>query len=213
MRLYKNFLVLFFAFGLFGTNFASAEETNPELPTVEQIRQLYNELSGEWPKIPDTVLLLAQEAQDKNFFLNPPEISTITVILGQRFSPELPESLQDYRTQMSVTIAETLTHEEILLWFVNTIDLGQNCRGFPNAGMAYFGKSVEDLTIAEIAYFSVIIGSPVKYNPVTGYDDAIKRRNFFLMRMLAEDGTIPEEVAQAAADTEISARTPLGTCS
>ena len=47
----------------------------------------------------------------------------------------------------------------------------------------YFGKHVEDLTLAECATLASITKNPTKYNPATNPEELIKRRNHVLYEM------------------------------
>ena len=46
---------------------------------------------------------------------------------------------------------KTHTKEDILEWYLNIIGLGENCSGVQSASQVYFGKNVEELSLAECA--------------------------------------------------------------
>ena len=55
--------------------------------------------------------------------------------------------------------------DDILEWYLNIIPLGQRCYGVQSASWAYFGKDVEELTLAECASLIGITNNPSLYNP------------------------------------------------
>lgn len=189
----------------------SSENAGAELPTPAQIRQIYDDLADDWPEIPDVVLLVVRHAEDINYFEHPTQDTQIAIHLGKQFSPEKPQSFRNPNTPMSVVIGQALSHDEVLNWFVNQISLGQECRGIPDAGTAYFGKSVDALTLEEIAYLAAIMRAPEVFHPVASYDRAIERRNILLSQM-AGYGSISAEEARSAANTALVVKTPLGNC-
>jgi penicillin-binding protein 1A len=115
-------------------------------------------------------------------------------------------------SKTSVAIGNALYHEEILDWFINQVPMGQGCYGIPEAAMAYFGKTIAELRLEEIAYLAASISSPERSHPHQSRDQAIERRNFLLLSMMAKDGLISIEEAQRAAGAPLAARNPLGTC-
>jgi membrane peptidoglycan carboxypeptidase len=78
--------------------------------------------------------------------------------------------------------------------------------------MAYFGKTTAELRLEEIAYLAASIGSPERFHPHKSRDQAMKRRNYLLLSMMAKDGLISIEEAQHAAEAPLATRNPLGTC-
>ncbi len=101
---------------------------------------------------------------------------------------------------LAARIENTLSKDEILSLYLNEIFLGQNSYGVTAAAQTYFGKTLEELSIAEAAYLAVHPKDPNDYQPVRNYDRAVERRNFILKEM-AENGYITqEEAAQAKAE-------------
>ena len=62
------------------------------------------------------------------------------------------------------------TKETTLEWYLNFIWLGDRCRGVGAAAMNYFGKPVQELTLAECASLISITNNPTIYGP---YSDAV----------------------------------------
>jgi penicillin-binding protein 1A len=95
---------------------------------------------------------------------------------------------RDIRRKLSeVTIAllmETqFTKQEIFTLYVNKIFLGERAYGIGAAAEAYFGKTLDGLSIAEMATIAGIPAAPSIYNPVTGAAAASSRRAHVLTRM------------------------------
>ena len=66
--------------------------------------------------------------------------------------------------------------ETILEAYLNTIPLTGIIHGMEAGSIEYFGKHVEDLTLAECATLASITKNPTKYNPATNPEELIKRR-------------------------------------
>ncbi|MGL4543485.1 MAG: penicillin-binding protein 1A [Polymorphobacter sp.] len=78
-----------------------------------------------------------------------------------------------------------LTKPQILELYLNQIFLGRNSYGVEAAAQAYFGKSVSQLDLAQMAYLAILPKAPSNYNPVGNHDRAVARRNWVLGQMAA----------------------------
>ena len=76
--------------------------------------------------------------------------------------------------------------ETILEAYLNTIPLTGIIPGMEAGSIEYFGKHVEDLTLAECATLASITKNPTKYNPATNPEELIKRRNHVLYEMYTQ---------------------------
>lgn len=85
------------------------------------------------------------------------------------------------------------TKDEILWLYLNQIYLGSGAYGVESAARIYFGKSADELTLAESALIAGLPKSPSRYSPLVNPDLAIKRRNIVL-RQMADTGIITKEV-------------------
>jgi len=56
---------------------------------------------------------------------------------------------------------------QILEYYLNTINLGQNTLGVQAASKRYFNKNVSDLTLSECAVLAGITQNPSAYNPIS----------------------------------------------
>src|SRR6476659_6895747 len=105
---------------------------------------------------------------------------------------------------LAFRLESTLSKQQILELYLNSIFLGRNAYGVQAASRAYFDKDVSDLTLSEAAYLAVLPKAPSNYDPVRATLRALERRNYVL-REMSRNGYITEDQWKAAAAT------PLGT--
>ena len=105
---------------------------------------------------------------------------------------------------LAFRLESTLSKQQILELYLNSIFLGRNAYGVQAAARAYFDKDVNELTLPEAAYLAVLPKAPANYDPVRATQKALNRRNYVLKEMY-KNGYIKEEEWKAAAAT------PLGT--
>jgi penicillin-binding protein 1A len=110
--------------------------------------------------------------------------------------------LAKYRRKMmevvlAVRLERELTKAEILEIYLNHVYLGHGAYGVGAAAETYFGKEVEDLTIAEAAMLAGLVASPTKYAPTHNIELARDRQRYVLGHM-RDDHYISESEYQAA---------------
>jgi penicillin-binding protein 1A len=105
---------------------------------------------------------------------------------------------------LAFRLESTLSKEQILEIYLNSIFLGRNAYGIQAAARAYFDKDVNELTLPDAAYLAVLPKAPSNYDPVRATQKALDRRNYVLREMY-RNGYITEDQWKAAAAT------PLGT--
>ncbi|MDE2356174.1 MAG: penicillin-binding protein 1A [Alphaproteobacteria bacterium] len=98
---------------------------------------------------------------------------------------------------LATRLEQVLTKKQILELYLNEIWLGYRSYGVGAAAYNYFGKSINDLTLAQDAYLAALPKGPDNYQPVKQKAAAIRRRNFILQEM-ADLGWVSEAEAQAA---------------
>ncbi|MCE9686051.1 PBP1A family penicillin-binding protein [Shewanella sp. AS16] len=106
---------------------------------------------------------------------------------------------------ISLHIEQLLTKDEILELYINRIYLGQRAYGVGAAAQVYYGKEVQDLTLAEMAVIAGMPKAPSTMNPITSPSRALNRRNTVLMRM-HEVGYINQSEYQEALQQPITAK-------
>src|SRR5690348_3687834 len=105
---------------------------------------------------------------------------------------------------LAFRLEDTLSKEQILELYLNSIFLGRNAYGVQAAARAYFDKDVDELTLPEAAYLAILPKAPSNYDPVRATQKALDRRNYVLREMY-RNGYIKED------DWKAAAATPLGT--
>jgi penicillin-binding protein 1A len=106
---------------------------------------------------------------------------------------------------LALRIETLLTKEEILDLYLNKIFLGQRAYGIGAAAEVYFGKSVNELTLDEVALIAGLPRAPSLDNPVTNPQRARQRRAYVLRR-LYETGAIDRETMRAANEAPVISR-------
>lgn len=101
---------------------------------------------------------------------------------------------------LALEITKKLSKEEILLRYMNTINLGQNTLGVQAASLRYFNKDVSELTLSECAVIAAITQNPSKWNPISHPDNNADRRKRVLTNMLEQGYITKAEYDEALAD-------------
>ena len=111
--------------------------------------------------------------------------STITMQVARNFFLSRDKTLPRKLTEIALAykIEKALTKDQILEVYLNQIYLGQRSYGFSSAARTYFGKSLNDLTLAETAMLAGLPQNPSSSNPVTNPAAAKKRQHTVLRRM------------------------------
>ena len=111
--------------------------------------------------------------------------STITMQVARNFflSPEKTITRKFNEVLMSFKIEHNLSKNQILELYINQIYLGQRAYGFAAAAQTYFGKSLDKLTVAEVAMMAGLPKAPSRNNPVANPVQASKRQHYVLGRM------------------------------
>ena len=115
----------------------------------------------------------------------------------QKISRKIKEALLARRME------QAFTKDHILELYLNEIYLGIGSYGVAAASLNYFNKSMEELTLGEMAFLAALPKGPNNYHPIRRKTQAIERRNWVLGRML-EDGAITPEEYQAARNEDIT---------
>lgn len=103
---------------------------------------------------------------------------------------------------LALELTKNSTKDEVLVRYMNAINLGQNTLGVEAASLRYFGKSCSELTLSECAVIASITQNPSKYNPIRHPDENAKRRETCLKNMKELGFITQEEYDEAMADTE-----------
>jgi penicillin-binding protein 1A len=130
--------------------------------------------------------------------------STITqqVVKSILLSPEKSFTRKIREAILAFKIEKYLSKEEILFLYLNQIYLGHGAYGVATAAENYFGKSVEELNLAESAMLAGLPQAPSKYSPYHHPEQAIRRQTYILNRMV-EEGFIPSGEVMKALQTPL----------
>ncbi|MFZ7198802.1 penicillin-binding protein 1A [Avibacterium avium] len=112
--------------------------------------------------------------------------STITQQLARNFflTPEKNIVRKAKEAILAIEIENTLSKDEILELYLNKIYLGYRAYGVAAAAKTYFGKSLDQLTLSEMAVIAGLPKAPSTMNPLYSLKRATARRNVVLGRML-----------------------------
>ena len=105
---------------------------------------------------------------------------------------------------LAFQIEQELEKEQILELYLNKIFLGHRAYGIAAAARVYYGKELDELTLAQMAMLAGLPKAPSAYNPIANPQRALARRDWILGRML-ELGYISERSFQEARATGITA--------
>ena len=172
--------------------------------------------------IPEHVQLAVLAAEDRGFYENegisPPGIvralwnnirggdtqgaSTITqqyarnayLTQDQTLTRKVKEAI------LAIKLSRSQSKEAVLEDYLNTIYFGRGAYGVQAASQAYFGKDVEDLTVAEGAVLAAVVRAPSSYDPAEGKAErqALDARLDYVIDGMVEQGWLDESEAESA---------------
>jgi penicillin-binding protein 1A len=165
--------------------------------------------------IPDRVKAAFLSAEDKNFYNHPgidiqgliralvtnfrtgskQGASTITQQVAKNF---LLSSDQTYDRKiremiLAFRIEQAYSKDRILELYLNEINFGMGAYGIAGAALTYYDKSVNELTVKEVAYLAALPKAPSNYHPFRHEERAIERRNWVIDQMVANGYVDPAE--------------------
>ncbi len=111
--------------------------------------------------------------------------STITQQVARNFFLSSEQTLKRklYEALLAWKIEQHLSKDQILELYMNQIYLGQRAYGFASAAQIYFGKRLQDITVAQAAMLAGLPKAPSAYNPVVNPKRARARQQYILQRM------------------------------
>ncbi|WP_090130626.1 penicillin-binding protein 1A [Limnohabitans sp. Rim11] len=125
--------------------------------------------------------------------------STITMQVARNvyLSTEKTYTRKIYEILLTFKLEHLLTKDQILEIYMNQIFLGNRAYGFASAAETYFGKPLQDISIAEAAMLAGLPKAPSAYNPISNPKRARSRQLYIIERM-EENGFITAKQAQEA---------------
>jgi len=132
--------------------------------------------------------------------------STITMQVARNFYLSNTRTLDRKLREvlLALKIEDEMSKEEILELYMNKIFLGKRSYGVGSAAEIYYGKKIEDLTLAQSAMIAGLPKAPSAYNPITNPERAKTRRDYILKRM-SDLNYITESDYKTAVSEELSA--------
>ena len=143
--------------------------------------------------------------------------STITMQVAKNFflTRERTFERKFIEILLALRIEQELSKEEILELYVNKIYLGHRAYGIQAAARVYYGSSIDELNLAQLAMIAGLPKAPSAFNPITNPSRALERRDWIIGRMLtlgyidrlAHDEAIaaPVTATYHGADIEVAA--------
>lgn len=128
--------------------------------------------------------------------------STITQQLARNFylSFEQTWTRKIKEAFISLHMENELTKDEILELYLNKITFGHRAHGVGAAAQVYYGKNVQDLSLAQMAMIAGLPKAPSTMNPISNPERARERRAVVLGRMLDENVISEAEYRTALAE-------------
>jgi len=125
--------------------------------------------------------------------------STITMQVARNFFLSKEKTLTRKFNEMLLAfkIESSLSKEQILELYINQIYLGQRAYGFAAAAQIYYGKTLAELSTAQLAMLAGLPKAPSRFNPVANPARARLRQQYVLRRMRELGMISPQQFAQA----------------
>ena len=130
--------------------------------------------------------------------------STITqqLIKNIYLTPEKDWKRKVVEMYYALQLERRFTKDQILEAYLNTAGLGHNVSGVKAAALYYFGKELDQLTLAECATIAGITQYPSAYSPYLNFDKSMRKKELVLREMLAQ-GYITQEEHDEAVEQKI----------
>lgn len=149
--------------------------------------------------IPGVVAAALRNIKNIGSSRRPVGASTITQQVAKNFllTNEVSIERKIKEAILAFRMERAFSKDRILELYMNEIYLGQGSYGVAAAALNYFNKSMNELTIAEVAYLAALPKAPNNYHPIKHIQAAQARRDWVINRML-EDRQITEAEAKQA---------------
>ncbi|MBQ9674091.1 MAG: transglycosylase domain-containing protein [Ruminococcus sp.] len=97
----------------------------------------------------------------------------------------------------AINVEKEYTKDQILEAYLNVVNFGNNCQGCEAAAELYFGKKIQDCSIAECAAIAGITQNPSKWNPLMFPEKNKQRREIVINEMYNQNMISKEEYDKA----------------
>ncbi|WP_130837882.1 transglycosylase domain-containing protein [Lachnoclostridium sp. Marseille-P6806] len=119
---------------------------------------------------------------------------------SETFAESVRRKIQEQ--YLAIELEKKMSKADILLNYMNTINLGHSTLGIQAASLRYFGKSVSELSLSESAVIAGITQNPTRYDPIVYPEKNAERRAMVLGSML-KLGFITDEEYRKASDDNV----------
>ena len=128
--------------------------------------------------------------------------STITMQVARNvyLSSEKTYTRKIYEILLTYKLEHLLSKDQILEIYMNQIFLGNRAYGFASAAETYFGKPLQNITIAEAAMLAGLPKAPSAFNPIANPKRARSRQLYIIERMEANGYITAKQATQAKAE-------------
>lgn len=142
----------------------------------------------------------------------PEGASTITQQVAKNFflSSEVDYERKIKEWMLAFRLESTFSKDKILELYLNEIFLGQGSYGVAAAAYNYFDKSLDQLTVAEVAYLASLPKAPSNYHPIRRKAAAVERRNWVIEQMYRNGFISADTMATAQQEDLIPRFRPVG---
>ena len=143
------------------------------------------------------ILRAARENTEAGFVVQGGSTITQQYIKNTLLTNEVTLDRKIEEAKLALQLESTLTKEEILERYLNTVYFGSGAYGIATAAANYFGKPVSLLTVDESAMLAGLIRAPSQIDPRLNPDGALARRELVLEKMVELEYLTYEEAAGA----------------
>jgi 1A family penicillin-binding protein len=105
---------------------------------------------------------------------------------------------------LATLVEKTYTKDQILEMYLNEVSYGGTSYGIASAAMSYFGKEVNNLTLAESALLAGLPKSPTKYSPHGSNPELAKARQLDVLNLMVVNGYIDNDQRKASENEELT---------
>ena len=99
---------------------------------------------------------------------------------------------------VAVQLEKRYTKREIFSFYANHVTMGHGAYGVEAGARLYFDKPAKDVSLEEAATLAAIVQTPARLSPFVNPEQALARRNNYVLPRMAEEGFITDEEADAA---------------
>ncbi len=158
--------------------------TNPGINIRGIARAIYVDITGQGFQGGSSITSLLV----KNVIIHPEE----------RAQRKLDRKIKEYI--LAVEITRLYSKDQIMEWYLNTVFFGNMAYGVEAAAQAYYGKHVQDLSLAECAMLAALPNAPATYSPLVNPEEATIRQHLVLDAMLRQGYITYDEILAAKAE-------------